>query len=447
MSNCQSVVTKSVANGNDNYEENYKIVCVSLMLSIGFVIKMLMSADFGDKVIQVLIALIIIVIVCFAWWTTNTTEQPHYRTVFLLERRLRRRTSRTRLTTHIQSTSIGGTQTEEASAAAGDTQSNPTTSSPEENKPPEASTSTASSGEQTNSDQNTPRSIEDEELETIVQIMDADANVVRLRRLAYYENQQPGDTNTNQATTSENSQSSNSASSTAEDSSSEPRDVHEPIMEHNYAERETVHVNSSENIESTSSKANTENSDSNIRIKLKYLNDELKLVDGRLEEQLGDFKRRHFQLEFSSNKLVRLIFNGQVLQPDTETLQNCGLFDNCVVHCLIHQQRNTFSDTNNSGSSFTTGTNARSGNASGLPSNNNNNTGRDWDLGNVLFAFVSIILGSAWYFRYEYAHLYTVTATVALVAITGIFTIFLVGVYFPDPQPPQPRVEQHSIPT
>lgn len=146
--------------------------------------------------------------------------------------------------------------------------------------------------------------------------MDADANVVRLRRLAYYENQQQGKrktlstiflmafqwqikiykiiiggTNANQATTSENSQPNNSASSIPEGLSNEPRDVHEPIMEHNYAERETVRVNPSENHGSTSSKANNENSDSNIRIKLKYLNDELKLVDGRLEEQLGDFKR------------------------------------------------------------------------------------------------------------------------------------------------------------
>lgn len=30
---------------------------------------------------------------------------------------------------------------------------------------------------------------------------------------------------------------------------------------------------------------------SNIRIKLKFINDDLKLVEGRLEEPLGEFKR------------------------------------------------------------------------------------------------------------------------------------------------------------
>lgn len=49
--------------------------------------------------------------------------------------------------------------------------------------------------------------------------------------------------------------------------------------------------------------------------------------------------------------------------------------------------------------------------------------------------------------RYEYAHLYTVTATVALAAITGIFTIFLVGIYFPDTVPPRPQPERQSVST
>lgn len=57
-----------------------------------------------------------------------------------------------------------------------------------------------------------------------------------------------------------------------------PQPPDEPVMEHNYAERPAESPPPSE-------------SESNIRIKLKYLNDDLKLVDGRLEELLGDFKR------------------------------------------------------------------------------------------------------------------------------------------------------------
>lgn len=49
--------------------------------------------------------------------------------------------------------------------------------------------------------------------------------------------------------------------------------------------------------------------------------------------------RRNFTAELAAHKLVRLVFNGHVLQPDTKTLTACGLFDNCVVHCLIHNPR------------------------------------------------------------------------------------------------------------
>ncbi|RZC35145.1 transmembrane and ubiquitin-like domain-containing protein 1 [Asbolus verrucosus] len=55
------------------------------------------------------------------------------------------------------------------------------------------------------------------------------------------------------------------------------------IMEHNYAEAANAENQDNQNKESRDS--------SDIRIKLKYINDDLKLVDGKLQEQLGDFKK------------------------------------------------------------------------------------------------------------------------------------------------------------
>lgn len=49
--------------------------------------------------------------------------------------------------------------------------------------------------------------------------------------------------------------------------------------------------------------------------------------------------RRNFHDELNAQKSVRLVFNGHVLQPDAKTVAGCGLFDNCVVHCLIHNPR------------------------------------------------------------------------------------------------------------
>lgn len=177
-------------------------------------------------------------------------------------------------------------------------------------------------------------------------------------------------------------------------SSYDEQDSEQVLMEHNYADH-TQTENTTDF--ASSSSAPEPNEGTHITIKLKYINDHLRHVDGDLHELLGDFKRRHFETELSSNKLVRLIFNGKVLQPDTQTLQSCGLFDNCVVHCLLHNKRPNSSD----GSNPTIGNNDFADiNRRRLPqTNNNNNNNRESDLGNVLFAMISFILGSAWYFR------------------------------------------------
>lgn len=162
------------------------------------------------------------------------------------------------------------------------------------------------------------------------------------------------------------------------------------LTEHNYAIPPETATNNNPN-------------ETGIKIKLKYINDDLKLVDCRLEETVGEFKRRNFSVELNSNKIVRLIFNGRVLQPDDKSLQNCGLFDNCVVHCLIHNKRPSVVDGGGGGATqnaddFMRGNN--NNNRQRVPHmNNNNNQGRESDLGNILFALISFILVSAWYFR------------------------------------------------
>jgi Ubiquitin family len=50
------------------------------------------------------------------------------------------------------------------------------------------------------------------------------------------------------------------------------------------------------------------------------------------------FSRRQFNAELES-KLIKLIFNGQILEDDKKSLTQCGLFSEAVVHCLILQKR------------------------------------------------------------------------------------------------------------
>lgn len=139
-------------------------------------------------------------------------------------------------------------------------------------------------------------------------------------------------------------------------------------------------------------------------------------------------------MEFQSQKQVRLVFNGQVLQPDSQTLERCGLYNNCVVHCLIYQPRpapTTSSQSTSLDSSSSIYFNPQPfqnmPTGAGLSAVRN-----EWDLSRILISIMTLILGLAWYSRYHYAQLFTATTTLALYALTAIFTISLFGHFFPD---------------
>lgn len=161
-----------------------------------------------------------------------------------------------------------------------------------------------------------------------------------------------------------------------------------------------------------------------ISIKLKFINDDQKMVTGSLKELLGDFKRRHFQTELDAQKLVRLVFNGRVLQPDTQTLEKCGLFNNCVVHCLVHQPRPNLVPSQASTLDNSSPIYFNPESFSDIPVSTGITVVRnEWDLSRPLVTIVTIILGSAWYSRYHYAQFFTASTTLALYALTAIFAM------------------------
>ncbi|KAL5283383.1 TMUB2 family protein [Megaselia abdita] len=102
---------------------------------------------------------------------------------------------------------------------------------------------------------------------------------------------------------------------------------------------ENEQISKTRSIGDTSASATKTTSDSEFTVKLKYLNDDVKIVKAKSSEALNEFKLRNFSSELEAQKIVRLVFNGQVLSPDSKTLQSCGLFDNCVVHCLVHTRK------------------------------------------------------------------------------------------------------------
>ncbi|XP_047026003.1 uncharacterized protein LOC124634458 isoform X3 [Helicoverpa zea] len=170
-----------------------------------------------------------------------------------------------------------------------------------------------------------------------------------------------------------------------------------------------------------------------ILIKLKYLNDTLKEVEGSLDELLKDFKWRHFSTELTAECRVRLIFNGRVLLDDAATLRACGLHDRAVVHCLVHPKRTV----NQRGSGE-----EGAGAAPELVSERAAPE-RAWDLENILMTLVSVALTVVWFFRCEYSNLFTASASLALFGLTVFYSVAIFGLYLSDTfqfdrRPPQP---------
>ncbi|KPJ00003.1 Transmembrane and ubiquitin-like domain-containing protein 1 [Papilio xuthus] len=161
-----------------------------------------------------------------------------------------------------------------------------------------------------------------------------------------------------------------------------------------------------------------------ILIKLKFLNDTLKEVEGSLDELLKDFKWRHFSAELSAECRVRLIFNGRVLLEETATLEACGLHHRAVVHCLVHPKRNnTQQRAAEEGSGVVPEGGARPAQAQ---------TERAWDMENILMTIVSIALTVVWFFRCEYSNMFTASASVALFGLTVFYSVAIFGLYLSD---------------
>lgn len=179
--------------------------------------------------------------------------------------------------------------------------------------------------------------------------------------------------------------------------------------------------------------------ESAFTVKLKYLNDDMKIASGTPSEPIGDFTRRHFAAELADNKTVRLIFNGQVLRPDTKTLRACGMFADCVVHCLV---RNTppqvpnasgagpsaQSASDGDGGQSRTDDGRRQASPTVYTSTDDGGGGIDRSDGYVkmvyaAMTFVGLVISTAWYFRFQHAHLFTAFSTFGLTLLSALLAI------------------------
>lgn len=156
-----------------------------------------------------------------------------------------------------------------------------------------------------------------------------------------------------------------------------------------------------------------------MTIKLKYINDDMKLVTGRASEGIGDFKKRTFSVELAAQKLIKLVFNGQVLEPEGKTLKECGLFDQCVVHALVLNRRSNEGPSDTS----THTTDNMSAGTFATPSGPSDPSGRPCIYIGVALLCSSLLI--MWTARYQYASYFTINSTIGLVLMSIVFAALI----------------------
>ncbi|CAB3402460.1 unnamed protein product [Caenorhabditis bovis] len=70
-------------------------------------------------------------------------------------------------------------------------------------------------------------------------------------------------------------------------------------------------------------------------IRLKFMNDDMKDTYAHLTDTVAMYKIRAFGQQKSSQQVVRLIYQGQLLREDNRTLESYGVKDGSILHCHI----------------------------------------------------------------------------------------------------------------
>ncbi|KAM4689653.1 transmembrane and ubiquitin-like domain-containing protein 1 isoform 1-T4 [Discoglossus pictus] len=136
-----------------------------------------------------------------------------------------------------------------------------------------------------------------------------------------------------------------------------------------------------------------------IVLRLKFLNDTERPITVRLSDTVLQVKRTHFP---GQEERVRLIYQGQLLRDDTQTVSSLQLRNGSVLHCHISQHASV--------------PGAMGAEMAQVPLN----------IGSLLVPLLGLILGMLWYCQLQYPHFFTASATACL----GVVTLLVSAIAF-----------------
>ncbi|XP_066573655.1 transmembrane and ubiquitin-like domain-containing protein 1 [Amia ocellicauda] len=143
----------------------------------------------------------------------------------------------------------------------------------------------------------------------------------------------------------------------------------------------------------------------NMVLRLKFLNDTERVAQVKPEDTIGYIKRTYFA---GQEHQVRLIYQGQLLRDDAQTLASLNLPDHCVLHCHISQHATPQVPAG-----------ARAADQVHVALN----------VGSLMVPLFVLMLSVLWYFQIQYRQFFTAPATASLVGITIFFSFVAFGVY------------------
>ncbi|CAH2281624.1 transmembrane and ubiquitin-like domain-containing 1 [Pelobates cultripes] len=142
--------------------------------------------------------------------------------------------------------------------------------------------------------------------------------------------------------------------------------------------------------------------DDAITLRLKFLNDTERLLTVRPSDTLLQVKRIHFP---GQETQVRLIYQGQLLRDDSQTVSALQLRDGCVLHCHISQH------------------------ASGQGPGGPELAQVPLNIGSMLVPLLGLIVIILWYCQIQYPYAFSATASACLGGVTLLIGVMAFSSY------------------
>ncbi|KAM6314689.1 transmembrane and ubiquitin-like domain-containing protein 1 [Aegotheles albertisi] len=142
-------------------------------------------------------------------------------------------------------------------------------------------------------------------------------------------------------------------------------------------------------------------------LRLKFLNDTERLARVRPGDTVGALKRAYFP---GQEQQVRLIYQGQLLRDDTQSLAALHLAPNSVLHCHIAPH-------------------SPAPPPPASPHASADTVHAALNVGSLMLPLFLLMLAVLWYFQLQYRHVFTATATTFLAGLTLLFSFMAFTMY------------------